>query len=89
MMAGIDGIQVLRKLGYSRSTAKVIIFSGADGRILEAARRFGLESGVQVVAALAKPTRLAELRGVLERAKVASSLSPTCSTADLTGHSQH
>lgn len=68
-MPGLDGIQVLRRLSEARCRAKIIIFSGADPKVLEAARRFGVESGLDVARTLAKPVGSAELRRVLEELK--------------------
>jgi EAL domain-containing protein (putative c-di-GMP-specific phosphodiesterase class I)/ActR/RegA family two-component response regulator len=69
LMPGTDGIQALRELAASRSKSKILIVSGLTGRIVESARRFGIESGLSVVGALSKPLGVAELRAVLERIK--------------------
>jgi EAL domain-containing protein (putative c-di-GMP-specific phosphodiesterase class I) len=68
-MPGLDGIQVLRRLAGAKCKAKIIIFSGADPKVLEAARRFGVESGLAIVRTLSKPIGSAELRRVLEEIK--------------------
>lgn len=69
MMPGLDGIQVLRQLAQARCRAKILIFSSANPKILEAARRFGIESGLDMAGTLCKPARAAELRAVLEQMK--------------------
>jgi EAL domain-containing protein (putative c-di-GMP-specific phosphodiesterase class I)/ActR/RegA family two-component response regulator len=68
-MPGLDGIQVLRRLAELKCCAKIVIFSGADPKVLEAARRFGVESGLAVARTLSKPVGSAELRRVLEDLK--------------------
>jgi EAL domain-containing protein (putative c-di-GMP-specific phosphodiesterase class I)/CheY-like chemotaxis protein len=63
----IDGVELLRTLGGRRTTAKIIIASGVEGRVVDAARRLGKELGLDVVATLLKPYRTAELRQILEQ----------------------
>lgn len=65
-MPGSDGIEVMRKLAAERSDARLIIMSGADGKVVEVARRLAAERGLKVVAALHKPFRAAELQRVLD-----------------------
>jgi EAL domain-containing protein (putative c-di-GMP-specific phosphodiesterase class I) len=62
----VDGVELLRTLGGRRTTAKIIIASGVEGRVVDAARRLGKERGLDVVATLLKPYRMAELRKVLD-----------------------
>lgn len=64
-MPGADGIELLRFLGGRQNKARILIMSGFDTRVLEAARRLGLERGLDIVAALSKPIRARELREVL------------------------
>ena len=68
-MPGLDGIQVLRRLADAKCRAKIVIFSGADPKVLDAARRFGVESGLAVARTLSKPVGSSELRRVLEELK--------------------
>lgn len=65
-MPDADGVELMRYLAEIRSPAKVIICSGVDPRIVEHARKLGLERGLDVVATISKPVRIPELRGVLE-----------------------
>ena len=65
-MPGADGVELLRGLGARRIAAKVVIASGVDGRIIDAARRLGIEQGVDVAGTLIKPFRAAELRQLLQ-----------------------
>jgi EAL domain-containing protein (putative c-di-GMP-specific phosphodiesterase class I) len=70
IMPGLDGIQALRRLADMRCQARILVMSGLENRILEAARRFGLESGLDIAGTLTKPFRLSELRDVLEGLKL-------------------
>jgi EAL domain-containing protein (putative c-di-GMP-specific phosphodiesterase class I)/CheY-like chemotaxis protein len=69
-MPVIDGVELLRTLGARRTTAKVIIASGVEGRVVEAARRLGKELGLDVIATLLKPYRTAELRQILQHVAI-------------------
>lgn len=66
----MDGIEILRELAEVRCPAKLIIASGVEGRVVDAARRIGLERGLDVVGTLLKPFRAAELREILTRLAV-------------------
>lgn len=68
-MPGFDGIEVLRHLAQIRCTAQVVILSGADHKIREAARRLGSEMGLDMAGALGKPIHLADLRMLLNGLK--------------------
>ncbi|NYS26170.1 EAL domain-containing response regulator [Rhodobacteraceae bacterium 2376] len=63
-MPEVDGLEVLRKLD-GQCRAKVIIASGSDSRILEAARRVGLAHGADVIGTLQKPFRAKHLKALL------------------------
>jgi CheY-like chemotaxis protein len=69
MMPGLDGIQALRLLAQAGSKARIVIFSSAPSKVLEAARRFAVESGLEIAGMLAKPVRAAELRAILQQMK--------------------
>jgi EAL domain-containing protein (putative c-di-GMP-specific phosphodiesterase class I)/ActR/RegA family two-component response regulator len=66
MMPEIDGIEVLRHLASVDCRAGVIITSGVGPRVLDAARRFAVEHGVDLRGTLAKPFQVAALRALLE-----------------------
>lgn len=66
-----DGLDVLRELG-SRGAAQVILSSGFDIRVLEAARQAAQASGLDVLGILPKPARRAVLRKLLNEAKFPS-----------------
>ncbi|MDE3201735.1 MAG: EAL domain-containing response regulator [Acidobacteriota bacterium] len=66
MMPEMDGIEVLRQLGERRSTARILLMSGMDNRILETAERLAQSLGLWVVGRLQKPIPLSALKEVLE-----------------------
>lgn len=66
-MPGIDGIELLRWLADQHSPARIVIVSGFDRRVLEAARHLGEASGLNIVDTLSKPIRLAAMREALTR----------------------
>jgi EAL domain-containing protein (putative c-di-GMP-specific phosphodiesterase class I) len=61
-----DGIEVLSYLKQSGCQAPIVLISGFDARVLETARRVGLEYGLTVVDALEKPFRMEAIARVLE-----------------------
>lgn len=65
IMPEIDGIEVLRQLGESHCSAKIIIISGIGSRVLEAAYRSASEHGLQVIGTLSKPFTPNNLRTLL------------------------
>jgi EAL domain-containing protein (putative c-di-GMP-specific phosphodiesterase class I)/ActR/RegA family two-component response regulator len=62
-----DGIEQLRFLGGDHFTGALILISGFDARVLDAARNLGLAQGLNIAAALAKPIRIPQLRELLEK----------------------
>jgi EAL domain-containing protein (putative c-di-GMP-specific phosphodiesterase class I) len=66
MMPEMDGIEVLRQLGERRSTARILLMSGMDNRILETAERLAQSLGLWVVGRLQKPIPLPALKEALE-----------------------
>ncbi len=71
-MPGIDGIELLRWLAEEHCKAQIVIISGFDRRVLDAARRMGEASGLKIVDTLSKPIRLAAMREALKRLGQAS-----------------
>jgi EAL domain-containing protein (putative c-di-GMP-specific phosphodiesterase class I) len=61
-----DGIEVLSFLKQRGCRAPIMLISGFDARVLETARRVGLEYGLAIVDAQEKPLRLDALAQVLE-----------------------
>jgi len=68
-MPGIDGVELLRWLAQEHCQAPIVIISGFDRRVLDAAGRMGEASGLKIVDTLAKPIRLAAIREALKRLK--------------------
>jgi len=66
VMPEVDGIDVLSDLADQDCTASVIISSGVDGRVRQAAARFAAERGLRIVGVLAKPVGLRELSALVE-----------------------
>jgi EAL domain-containing protein (putative c-di-GMP-specific phosphodiesterase class I) len=64
-MPNADGIELMRELATVKSTAKILLVSGVDTKVLDAARRFGTERGLTIAGALQKPIRAALLRDTL------------------------
>ena len=65
-----DGIQLLGDLGALRCEAQLLLATGADSRILDAATRLGREVGLKMAGTLRKPFELATVRGLLDRFRV-------------------
>jgi DNA-binding response OmpR family regulator len=66
-MPGIDGVELLRWLANEGCKAPIVIISGFDRRVLDAAGRMGQASGLKIVDTLSKPIRLAAMREALKR----------------------
>ena len=58
---GYDGTEILRFLAAERFDGLVLIVSGLDHRLLDAALRLGTALGLNMVEPLAKPFRIEEL----------------------------
>lgn len=58
---GYDGIEILRFLAGEQFRGLVLIVSGLDHRILNAALRLGITLGLDMAEPLAKPFRLEDL----------------------------
>lgn len=65
VMPGTDGIELLRFLAEERSPARILLMSGFDPRMREAARLLGEAHALNMVGTVAKPVRAAELRRLL------------------------
>jgi EAL domain-containing protein (putative c-di-GMP-specific phosphodiesterase class I)/ActR/RegA family two-component response regulator len=55
IMPHTDGVEILHELALASCGAKIILMSGADSRVLAAARRSSIEQGLAVIGMLAKP----------------------------------
>lgn len=64
-LPGGDGIELLRTLAELRSQSLVMIVSGFDGRVIEAAMRLGIALGLRMGPCLAKPFTTHQLAAAL------------------------
>jgi DNA-binding response OmpR family regulator len=67
-LPGGDGIELLRFLAEANCTALILIVSGFDRRVIEAATRLGHALGLRMGRCLEKPVRVHELAAALEEA---------------------
>jgi EAL domain-containing protein (putative c-di-GMP-specific phosphodiesterase class I) len=79
-MPSVDGIQLLRALAADKCAAHVIITSGADEKVLDAAMQLGRERGLNMGSVLQKPFRTETLR---ERVVALKRVPKLLLTADL------
>jgi EAL domain-containing protein (putative c-di-GMP-specific phosphodiesterase class I)/CheY-like chemotaxis protein len=70
MMPGADGVELLRQMAEDRSNAQILILSGSDSRVLQAAKRLGEANKLRMLGVLEKPIMLADLRAALAKAVV-------------------
>ncbi|HEX7029958.1 MAG TPA: EAL domain-containing response regulator [Gammaproteobacteria bacterium] len=68
LMPEMDGVEVLRQLAARGSRARIIISSGVEGRIRDAAQRAALEHDLNVIGALTKPFRAEQLCALVKKA---------------------
>jgi CheY-like chemotaxis protein len=68
-MPSDDGIELLRYLADTGCEAKILIVSGLDRRVLDAAGRFATARGLKIAGTLNKPVQAAELRSALKALK--------------------
>jgi DNA-binding response OmpR family regulator len=68
-MPGCDGIELLRYLAERKSQATVLIVSGFDGRVLDAAMRLGKALGLRMAGPLHKPMLVDEMISAIHAAE--------------------
>ncbi len=66
-MPETDGIELLRFLADERITARILIISGFDEKILDAAERLGSARGLNMAGVLRKPVLIEELTEMLHK----------------------
>ena len=66
MLPHIDGIQVIQRLADLHTDAPLVLVSGADTSVLEAASRYARLEGMRVAGTLQKPFRIQQLAALLE-----------------------
>jgi CheY-like chemotaxis protein len=69
-MPEIDGIELLRMLGQARCSARVVLMSGVDNRVMETAKEWAEAIGLTIIGHLQKPFRLTELEPIFETSRV-------------------
>lgn len=72
VLAGTDGVEVLRRLAAAGCDASIIITSAVGTRVLDAAQRLTVEQGLNLRGVLAKPFPVAALWALLEAAPPAN-----------------
>ncbi|CAA7613714.1 EAL domain-containing protein [Magnetospirillum sp. SS-4] len=65
-MPGMDGIEIIRFLGDNNSAAHLVLMSGHDVHVLDAARRLAEGRGLKVAGVLHKPFVLADLAALYD-----------------------
>src|SRR5260370_29284414 len=68
LMPGLDGVEVLGILKEESSNARILIISGPDRPVIEAARDLAVRNGLRIVGVLTKPFEIDELSGLLRAA---------------------
>ena len=68
VMADVDGVELLRALSKRRCTAKVMVMSGLNAKVLKTAERLGASHGLEMIGALPKPVELDTLEAMLRSA---------------------
>jgi CheY-like chemotaxis protein len=65
IMPRMDGVEVLARLAACPCAARIIVTSGVGSRVLDSARRFVAEHGLNVVGVMSKPFSPAAFRALL------------------------
>lgn len=68
-MPEADGLELLRWLAAESFRAQVVIMSGFDARVVEAAKQIGQERGLNICFTFNKPVRVQDLKEKLEALK--------------------
>ncbi len=68
-MPVVDGLSLLSNLAAEKCAASIILISGVDRTVVEAARRIAIDRGLDVTSALTKPIRVTDLTGALNAAR--------------------
>src|SRR5690625_1288192 len=70
IMPEMDGVEVMRLLGYRRCTAMIVITSGVGSRVLGAAERSAAEHGLNVIGVVSKPFSAKAFRSILSNGSI-------------------
>lgn len=66
VMPGQDGVQIMRALAERGCRARVVIISGVDARVMDAAMRSGLEHGLDIRGVIPKPFPMGSVLAFLQ-----------------------
>ncbi len=77
-MPSADGIELLRFLAGEGCKARIVIISGFDGRVVEAATRLGSALGLEMGGALTKPIRFEQLAKAINQEGEGSNVASIC-----------
>lgn len=67
VMPGQDGVQIMRALAERGCRARVVIISGVDSRVMDAAMRSGLEHGLDIRGVIPKPFPMGSVLAFLQQ----------------------
>lgn len=73
VMPEMDGVEIMRQLADRACKARIIISSGVEGRVRDAAQRAAAEHDLNVIGALSKPFKADQLRALVAKADIAHS----------------
>ncbi|HET9695128.1 MAG TPA: EAL domain-containing response regulator [Steroidobacteraceae bacterium] len=73
VMPVVDGIEVIERLAQRQSSARLVLVSGQDRRVLASASRLATAQGLKVAATFTKPFVAADLRDCMSEQKGAIS----------------
>lgn len=86
LMPEVDGIELLRFLAKAGCEASIVLMSGFDAHVLQAATELARAQGLRVVGSVRKPIRLGEMESILIGARTNDPLElqskPTGPTAE-------
>ena len=68
LMPDVDGIELIRFLSEAGCEASIVLMSGFDAHVLQAATELARAQGLRVVGSVKKPIRLDELESILGQA---------------------
>lgn len=71
-LPGMDGVQLLRFLADTECQARLLILSGFDRKVRNAAEQLGGARGLKMAGSIAKPLRISDLRALLDGLRTAA-----------------
>ncbi len=80
-MPNLDGFQIIRKIADEQHKPHVIVASGHEQRIIDAAVRYAREVGLNVLGSLGKPYSVASLLTLVEGSAISAPKAPCSQTA--------